>query len=235
MIEGLFITGTDTGVGKTVVTTSLAAHLSLKGVDVGVMKPVATGCNPTSADAEILKFAADVDDDLELINPYAFSEPVAPILAARRAGVNIEAGRIRGAYDKLTRKHCLMLVEGVGGLLCPIYDRFFAADLARLLGLPLLVVARGSLGTINHTLLTIDVARRLGLKVLGVIICHTHPQMGLAEESNAEIIKDLCDLPIWGEFPFYPALPSGQLSREDWARLAKSYIDENFILKICHP
>ncbi len=234
MPKGLFITGTDTGVGKTVVTASLAAHLSLKGIDVGVMKPVATGCSPTSADAEILKFAAGVDDSLELINPYAFPEPVAPLLAARRAGVIIEPRRIREAFDKLAHRHELILVEGVGGLLCPIYDRFFVADLAGLLGLPLLVAARGSLGTINHTLLTVDVARRLSLNVLGIIICHTHPKEGLAEEENAEIIRGLCDLPLWGEFPFYPALSSGEVSREDWAQLAKGCIDERFILKICH-
>ena len=169
MSRGVFITGTDTGVGKTAIAAGLATALRGRGLNVGVMKPIATGGAP-SPDALALKAAAATDDDLALINPVCLTEPLAPSVAAQIDGVEIDLSAIWEAHEELKQRHEVLIVEGVGGWLVPLGDGATTADLAVQLGWPVLVVARPGLGTINHTLLTLDAIRRRELPVLGVVI-----------------------------------------------------------------
>jgi dethiobiotin synthetase len=211
MGTGIFITGTDTGVGKTLVTGGLAALLRESGIDVGVMKPVESGCRRENnglvpEDALFLREMSGCRDELELINPYALEHPLAPALAAELEGVDIQMEVIREAYLTLASRHELVLVEGAGGMLVPVTAHYFMTDLARELGgLPLLVVARAFLGTINHTLLTLYYARREGIDVLGIVMNHTSPQSGLAESLNREALQRWGEAPFLGSLPFLPS------------------------------
>lgn len=208
MSNGLFITGTDTGVGKTIVTATLARILRLRGVNVGVMKPVTSGCSERdgeliSDDAELLAWAAGVDCDDD-VAPYRLREPIAPVEAARLDGVKIDFSRIVASYQRLTERYDYLLVEGAGGLMVPLNGGLLVADLASQLKLPLLVVARPDLGTINHSVLTCFAAGQLGLEVSGVVVNRFPAQPGLAEKSAPHQIGSLCGAPIlgiWDDLP----------------------------------
>lgn len=207
MGKGFFITGTDTGVGKTFIIAGIGAVLKEKGVNVGVMKPVETGCSEGEGgfkpqDAIILKRMAGVDDELDLINPYRFKVSVAPSIASSDAGQTIDLGRIKGCYEDLASRHDLMLVEGVGGLLVPLNERETVADLVRLLGLPLIVIVASRLGAINHTLLTVRYAQEHGIESKGIILNHPNLSLDEAIRTNKDEIKRLVNLPILGEMPF---------------------------------
>lgn len=202
MSNGLFITGTDTGVGKTIVTAALARALRLRGVNVGVMKPVTSGCverngELISEDAELLAWAAGVDytDD---VAPYCLREAIVPVEAAEREGVKIDFAAITAAYRRLAAQHDFMLVEGAGGLMVPLNGGLLIADLARQLDLPLLVVARPDLGTINHSVLTCFAAGQMNLEVKGVIVNRYPVNPGLSEQGAPHQIGSLCGSPILG-------------------------------------
>lgn len=195
-MESFFITGTDTGVGKTYIAAALAAALKKNGVDVGLMKPVASGGRK---DAEFLISGTGVSDDICLVNPYCLETPVAPSVAAEIEGVTIDIEKIKTAYQELSKRHEMVIVEGVGGLLVPIYGDYLVSNLVRDLNLPVLIVARPNLGTINHTLLTIRQARAEGIEVLGVIINnYDEQQAGIAENTAPETIEKLGKAPILG-------------------------------------
>lgn len=205
MSKGIFITGTDTGVGKTIVAATLALVLRMKGVRVGVMKPVTSGCREeegrlVSDDAELLCTAAGIacSDDTA---PYLLREPLAPAEAAKRDGVRIDFSRIKECYERLAAAYDVVIVEGAGGLMVPLAGGLLVADLARELALPLVVVARPGLGTINHTVLTCLCARQVGLEVAGVIINDYPEQPGLAEQSAPHQIGALCGAPVLGLWP----------------------------------
>ncbi len=205
--KGYFITGTDTGVGKTFVTAGIAAVFKEKGVNVGVMKPVETGCAEKDGklepqDALYLKNAAGVGDELDLINPYRFKASLAPSIASKLEGKNIDLNRIKECYDKLASRHGIMFVEGAGGLLAPINENETVADLIKVLHLPLIVIAESRLGTINHTLLTVKHAQSIGLEVKGIII--NYPALATDESlsANQTEIKRLTNIPVLGELPF---------------------------------
>lgn len=204
MTRSIFVTGTDTGVGKTYVAAGIAAALRRSGVDVGVMKPVATGTvGGISEDAVLLKRAAGVDDPLDLVNPVRLKPPLAPSVAARILRTRIELRGVWSAYRTLASRHECMVVEGIGGILVPILDRYPVANIARRLRLPLVIVTRPSLGTINHTALTVHAARSLGLKILGLVINYsTKAARGLAERTNPRALETECRVPILGEVPF---------------------------------
>jgi dethiobiotin synthetase len=193
---GLFFTGTDTGVGKTLVTAAVARSLRARGREVVVCKPVAAGARPAGGrwlaeDTALLAEAAGVGDDWEAVTPFAFPDPVAPPLAARRRGMALELGEIAEAVRRRQRPGAALLVEGVGGLLCPLTETATVADLVRQLALPLVVVARRSLGTLNHTLLTLEAARTRGLAVAGVVVSETAPPEGLADATNVDELRRL--------------------------------------------
>ncbi|MCL5737016.1 MAG: dethiobiotin synthase [Actinobacteria bacterium] len=208
--RGLFVTGTDTGVGKTVVAGALAAVLKRQGHSVGVMKPVTAGAvlqngRLVSEDATFLMLAAGADDAPSLVSPYLLREPVSPNVAARLEGVEIDPQSILLACRTLARQHDIVIVEGAGGLLVPLRDHFTMADLAILLDLPLLVVARPNLGTINHSLLTVLYAKTLGLQVAGVVVNGLRPESaGIAEETGPGIIQEMSGVPIIGILPYLP-------------------------------
>lgn len=203
--RGIFVTGTDTGVGKTIVAATLARLLRMNGVNVGVMKPVTSGCVEVdgafvSDDAGLLSEAAGVVCS-EDVAPYCLREPLAPAEAARIDGVRIDFGLIREAYQRLSASHDYVIVEGAGGLMVPLSGGLLIADLARELELDLLVVARPALGTINHTVLTCFAARQMGLNVAGVIINGMPDNPGAAEKCAPHQIGALCGAPVLGIWP----------------------------------
>ena len=205
MSKGVFITGTDTGVGKTIVTATLALLMRMRGVNVGVMKPVTSGCREeegslVSDDALLLCQAAGVSCSAD-VAPYLLREALAPAEAAKIDGVKIDFACIKASYDRLAAVHDVVLVEGAGGLMVPLAGGLLVADLVRTLGLPLLVVARPGLGTINHTVLTCFAAQQMGLGVAGVIVNNFPEKPGLAERSAAHHIGSLCGAPILGIWP----------------------------------
>jgi len=231
MGKGIFITGTDTGVGKTVFSAALARLLADKGLNVGVMKPVTSGCSERdgqlfSADAELLAWGARVLMNQE-IAPYLLREPIAPSAAAEMEQLKIEFSRILAAYHRLSEDHDFVIVEGAGGLMVPLAGGLLIADLVKLLDLPLLVVARPDLGTVNHTILTCFVARELGLEVKGTIINNYPASPGKAESTAPHLIDSLSGVPLLARLPATPALDDRSrveklaewLSREPATRL----------------
>ncbi len=215
---GLFVTGTDTGVGKTVVACALAEQLRARGVDVGVMKPIETGVGSQGPlDAIALAEAADVRDAMELICPIRLALPAAPAVAADAERRDIDLAVIRAAFDTLRSRHECVIAEGAGGLLVPISASFMMADLARDLALPLLVVTRGRLGTVNHTLLTLEVAAGRGLPVAGVVLSYGPIPLSSADLANLSILRKLLGARLLGEIPLFDpgeGAPAGCLDLE---------------------
>jgi dethiobiotin synthetase len=203
-VPGIFITGTDTGVGKTYVGTGIAATLRASGVDVGVLKPVETGCalrrgRLVPSDALHLARAAGTEDPLDLINPYRFRLPLAPSVAAALDRKRINVNRIKKAFRDLVQRHDFLIVEGAGGIMVPLAGKYLYRDLAADLGLPVLVVARPGLGTINHTLLTLSALRSAKAPVSGIVINHsTKERRGLAERTSPQVITRLSGVPVLG-------------------------------------
>ncbi len=208
-MSGLFITGTDTGVGKTFVARGLAGALRRRGARVGVMKPIETGCGPGSrrspADAVALAAAAGSRLDLARICPYQLDAPLAPDVAARWEDTRVDPQSIVAGYREIARGHDITLVEGAGGLLVPIVDRYTMADLARDLGIPLLVVVDSKLGAINHTLLTLETAISRGIEVRGYVLNHASEGTDLASETNAALLHRSTDVACLGTIDWTPA------------------------------
>ena len=201
MTRGLFITGTDTGVGKTFVTAALLAELRLRGVRAAAFKPIACGLGGRH-DAEIYVKIMDREQPLDLINSVYLRHPLAPSVAAKLERKRIDIQKIHAAYARLSDEYEIVLVEGAGGLLVPIREGYFVADLSKSLKLPLVIVARIGLGTINHTLLTVHAARAKGLKVRGIILNDTvGGKHGLAEKTNIKTVAELCSVPLLGLMP----------------------------------
>ncbi|HXY53883.1 MAG TPA: dethiobiotin synthase [Nitrospirota bacterium] len=204
MNRGIFVTGTDTGVGKTYVAAGLAAALRSQGVNVGVMKPAETGCRTRSgvlipADAVRLAKAAGARDSLQLINPYRFRKPLAPSVAAELEGRKIRIDRIMNAYRTLIRRHEFMIVEGAGGIMVPLSRNYLYLDMAEAFGLPVVVVARPGLGTINHSLLTISALRERDFKIAGLVINYNYNRRpGLAEKTSPRVIEEISGIPVLG-------------------------------------
>jgi dethiobiotin synthetase len=199
-VRGLFVTGTDTGVGKTLVARALVRGLRERGVDVGVMKPVETGVGAAGPeDALALRAAAGTSDPLDLVCPFALALPAAPTVAAAAEGRSVELATIAHAFAKLASRHECMVVEGAGGLLVPLAKGAHMADLARELGLPLLVVARAALGTINHTPLTLEAARTRALRVAGVVISHSSGPLSPADAANLQALREALGGMLVGE------------------------------------
>ncbi len=189
---GVFITGADTGVGKTFVGALLAAGLVNRGIDVGVMKPVETGCaNMMPEDAHMLKSAAGVEDSIALICPAVFRDPLAPLMAARNEGRKVDLDTIRVSFRELVSRHRMMIVEGAGGLMAPITSDRLMIDLAGEMDIPLLVVAHNRLGCINHVMLTLEVAAKRKIEVAGVVLNEPDNSSDLSKKTNAQIIEEI--------------------------------------------
>jgi dethiobiotin synthetase len=166
-----------------------------------VCKPVATGLIGVADDTRLLAESAGSGQSFAEVTRFTFAEPAAPPIAARAAGVSLTLAGLVGAVRSQLRLDTLLLTEGVGGLLCPITESETVADLIRELAFPTLVVARRSLGTLNHTLLTLEAARSRGLDVIGVVVNETTPPAGLAEETNVEELRRRVAVPILGVVP----------------------------------
>ena len=229
-IPGLFITGTDTGVGKTMIAGGIADWFRRRGAGVGVCKPVATGCASrreglVSEDAELLAYWADTRFPLEMVCPCRYAEPLAPAVAAARADVPLDWSAIERSLSEMSRSSDVMIVEGVGGILVPMDERYGVLDMAGWLRLPALVVARPGLGTINHTLLTIAALLSRNVPIAGVVI-NRYPgeNATIAEEINPDEIRRIGRVPILSivpDEPFHPpTLPAGvvaALATTDWS------------------
>ena len=179
------------------MTLALARSFIGQGIDVGVMKPISAGPQKDN-DALYLKKALKLKDPLALINPVHLKLPLAPCVAAGLLGEKINLPAIFKAFKKLEKVHELLLVEGVGGALVPITENYFVADLVKDLNIPVIIVARAGLGTINHTLLTIEAFRARGVEIMGVVM-NGYTGKALSEKTNAETISRIAKVPILGK------------------------------------
>ncbi len=204
----LLVTGTDTGVGKTVVAAGLVAWLRGRWPDVRALKPVESGTDDHGgiiADAALLARAAGLDEGALGANVYSLPEPLAPVVAARRAGVTLSLDRLDARWDALRGVGGPIVVEGVGGALVEVVRGVTVADLAARWSLPALVVAGNRLGVLSHTLLTVEALRARGVRVAGVVLNTLHGgEPSVAEEANAgELGRTLpVDVPLLGSIPF---------------------------------
>ena len=202
MTRGVFIAGTDTGVGKTRVAAALLCAWARSGLRVAGMKPVAAGAVlrggvSRSEDAEVLVAAANVEAPWEWVNPYCFAPPIAPHIAAERAGVRIDPAVIRNAFDRLGERADRIVVEGAGGLLVPLNERQDMAHLVRELDLPVLLVVGMRLGCLNHALLSVQAIMARGLTLAGWIANGIDPDMAEAE-ANLETLRQRVAVPCLG-------------------------------------
>lgn len=202
MAQGYFITGTDTGVGKTTVSCALLHAFAAQGKKAVGMKPVAAGSeNGQWPDVEQLIAASNIRAAREHVNPYAFDPPVAPHIAAQQAGVEIDLAVIQRAYQTLGNQADIVIVEGAGGFLVPLSAQQTGADLARALNLPVILVVGMRLGCLNHALLTAQAIRAAGLTLAGWVANCVDPQMRVLEE-NIATLEHRLDGPLLGVMPF---------------------------------
>jgi len=224
MAKGFFITGTDTGVGKTVITAALIRAIKLLGFKVGGMKPIETGCLKSDfrdengglipSDGMFLKEMAGMDDLIDLVTPVRFRNPLAPFPASEIENVLVDIEKIKKAYSELSKKFDVVIVEGIGGLLVPITKHYFVIDLAREFSLPAIIVSKPGLGTINHTLLTVNYAIKEGLDVAGIIINYSQPSDStIAEATNPEVIRQISSVPLLGIFPYIGEIQSASIEK----------------------
>lgn len=219
MPKGFFITGTDTGVGKTIIAGVIIRVLRLMGRKAAGMKPIESGCSRQGGcllpfDAMSLKQAAHMEEPLTDIAPCCFETPLAPLPASEIEMYDVGIPSIMAAFSKLSQKYETVVVEGIGGLLVPITKDYSVADLAVGLGLPLVVVAKPGLGTINHTMLTVQYALGRGLTVAGVIINYTSPpENSLAEQTNPKVLSQICPAPVIGIFPYMKEITEEAIDR----------------------
>ena len=206
--RGVFVTGTDTGVGKTLVAAALLHGLTARGLRAAGMKPVASGCERTpaglrNADALCLARHAGVEAAYEEINTYAFEPAIAPHLAAAEVGMRIDLARIAAASAQLARRADRLVVEGVGGWRVPLNDREDVADLGRAIGLPVLLVVGVRLGCLNHARLSADAIGASGVRWAGWVASCIDPRMSRIGE-NLAALDALLPAPHLGTLPFLP-------------------------------
>ena len=219
--KGVFVTGTGTGVGKTLISGAIVRALRNKGHDWGVMKPIESGCHSEKAglrpsDAHYLKIAAKLQDEIDLINPCRFQAPLAPYAAVLQGETNIVSWpRIQNVYRQLSDRHEAMLIEGAGGLMVPIHADKDMSDLAHLFGFPVLLIAQSGLGTINHTLLSLEYGKARGLSFVGIVLNQGTEKKDNSEASNVKILREKTVLPVMS----FPHLKTGN---DDEGRILES-------------
>ncbi len=200
----VFVTGTDTGVGKTLVAAALARYLSSRGLVVGVMKPIETGVDDPEQpgdDARLLTWAAGSSDPAGLVAPCRLKAPTAPALAASLENRTVDPAALENALRELARGKDFIIVEGAGGLMVPVRGGFLMADFVRQLGLPLLIVARTTLGTLNHTLLTVFAAQSMNIPVAGIILNGLPTDADLAAKEAPRQLAMLASADLLGVLP----------------------------------
>lgn len=225
MTKGVFVTGTDTDIGKTIVTAALLNLLRTGGCDAVPMKPVQTGCPKRNGKLQDLDLATcrrltGLPADHTGEHPagvYRYLAPCSPHLAARGANVQIDTKPILETYSTLTKNHDCVLVEGAGGVLVPLNMETTMLNLMQQLALPVVVTAHPGLGTINHTLMTVDVLKRAGLTVCGIVFCETQPTVwGDIEQDNWKTIEHFGNVPVLGRVPFVSPLNDDSFGPQDF-------------------
>jgi dethiobiotin synthetase len=213
MNRGIFITGTDTGVGKTVISAALAVALKHQGLTVGVMKPVETGVSASQSDrsdAARLRDVLQSEASLEAISPYRFALPLAPLAAAQAEQDTIDPSKIQNAYRLLSSRHDYTVVEGVGGILVPITPKTDVADLIAQLNLPVVIVGRSGLGGINHARLTIEALRQRKIRIVALVLNRTVPvrtkTAHIQEQTTVDLLRKESGLPVLGPLPYQSGL-----------------------------
>jgi dethiobiotin synthetase len=203
-LKSYFITGTDTDVGKTWITAGIASALKKMGIDVGIMKPFAAGTAQKtgfkSEDVQRLANAAQVNDPEELVNPQFFLVPASPYSAAEKLGVNVDIESVLQSFKKLSSSHKIMLVEGIGGILTPILEDYYVANLIKDLDLDTILVTTNRIGTVNHTLMTCKMCTSYDLKVQGIII-NSLDQDGYLPDELKKDLETLTGIPVLGIIP----------------------------------
>lgn len=227
MNSGIFITGTDTGVGKTIVTAALALHMKRKGIAVGVMKPIETGITSSSlarSDAARLQAVIESDDALGAICPFQFELPLAPLAAAQAERREIDLGVIQKVHRLMAGRYEYVVAEGIGGVHVPIGRNIDVFDLIARLRLPVVVVGRSGLGGINHALLTVEALRRRRIPVAALVLNQTRPARSklerLQERTTVEILRKQAGVPVLGPLPYRSEL--SKQFRKTVTKLAQS-------------
>jgi len=233
--KGIFITGIDTNVGKTILTATLGVALQKQGFRLGVMKPVETGIRQSTSELEAdglrLQRILSTDDPSDIVTSYQFADPLAPLAASRRVQQPIDFDRIKNRYQELSRTFDLLLVEGAGGVMVPLTEQHMVRDLISFLGLPCVVVCRPTLGGINHTLLTLEALRDRKIQVLAIALNHTTspPTSDIEQlqlESTSQLIRELSRTPVVGPLPFEPLLAT------DWNQGVTNLVDDPAITQL---
>ena len=206
MMKSLFVTGNDTDVGKTCVTASIVKNLRDMDIDVGVMKPFASGhkknSNSLSQDVEILMKYSGSHDPIDLVNPYFFEIPTSPYDASKILARKISTQKVIDAYDRLLSSHDLVIVEGIGGLMTPITQNYFVSNLISELGIDTIIVTGSKLGTVNHTLLTYEHCKQMHLKLKGFVINQTEPN-GYELSNLKQQIMELTNQIVYCTIPYH--------------------------------
>ena len=227
MKGGVFITGTDTAVGKTVVAAALALHMKRKGIAVGVMKPIETGVSNSRlahSDAARLQAIVESDDALGAVCPFQFELALAPLAAAQAERRQIDPGIIHKVYRLLCRRYDYMVMEGVGGVHVPITPKIEMIDVMAQLKFPVVLVGRSGLGGINHALLTVDALRRRKIPILALVLNQTEPARSkldrMQERTTVGILQKKAGVPVLGPLPYRSEL--SRQFRRSVTRLAQS-------------
>jgi dethiobiotin synthetase len=202
-LRGIFVTGTDTGVGKTVITAGVAAALRSEGMDVGVCKPIQSGHLATDPEGDTMQLLSlsGLDDAPAMVNRYSFSPALAPLVAARLEDQTISADEVIGHVAQMDGVHDSLLVEGAGGFMVPLAPGWTVANLAGSLGFPVLIVARPGLGTVNHTVMTAMMIQASGLEVAGVVLNGWIPDNDAVSRDNAAMIEEFGGVNVLGMTP----------------------------------
>jgi len=233
--SGIFITGTDTNVGKSMLTATIGVALQKLGLRLGVMKPVETGINELShgfvTDGSRLQRVLATDDPTNVVTPYQFPDPLAPLAASRTAQKPIDFELIKNRYYELSGNCEFLLIEGIGGVMVPLTEKQTVRDLIVYLELPCIVVSRPTLGSVNHTLLTLEALRDRNIQVLAVVLNQTTSALRseveqLQIESTSQLIRELSRVPVVGPVPFEP------LVETDWEQGIRKLSDDPAIAQL---
>jgi len=214
-LQSLFITGTDTDVGKTYITAGLAASFYEMGIDIGVMKPFAAGTAQKkgfkSEDVKILSDAAHVDDPENLINPQFFPIPASPYTAWKKLKTKPKISTILSSFKKLSKLHDAMLVEGMGGVMTPILKDYFITDLIKQMKIPTIIVTRTKVGTVNHTLMTVMMCKKYKIPIKGIII--NNFDNGYPVNQLTKDLENLTGVKVLGSIPFIKDMDNASLHK----------------------
>ena len=236
MSKGLFIAGTDTEAGKSTVSAALVLALRARGLDVGYFKPVGTeavdtGFGPINPDALMVRGLAGLEDDPAVMNPVCLQHPLSPLAASRLENEPISREMVRSKFAAGLAGHGFTLCEGAGGLLVPVAEDYTVLGMAVDLGFPVLLVARPGLGTINHTILSLDALRRAGLKPAGFCFSGPEPESGVKGTRNSELITEFCGETFLGCLPLVIKTAEGSLRPGDLAQAGEA-LDLDRLIRI---